>query len=118
MTDTPAYPGPDDRNEIGIEDVHGALAFLIAIEPDPDDNDIESGEDYEAYIAPFQADIARAMATLRGFAEHRQPQALIEMREVYYEFTNDDRYLQTAEMSGVVTSALRDAWDGVGPWRK
>ena len=52
------------------------------------------------------------------FAEHRQPQALIEMREVYYEFTNDDRYLETAEMSGVVTSALRDAWDGVGPWPK
>ena len=118
MTATPGYAGPADPNEIGVDDVHDALTFLIAIEPDPDDDDIDSGEAYEGYIARFQADIARAMATLRGFAEQRQPQTLIEMREIYYEFTNDERYLETAEMSGVITSALRDAWHGVGPWRK
>jgi len=118
MTDTPTYAGPADLTKVYEDDVHQALAFLIAIEPDPDDDDIESCEDYEAYMAQVQPDITRAMATLRGFAAQGQPQTLGEMQKAYYEFTNDGRYLKTAVMSGVVTSALRDAWDGVGPWRR
>lgn len=120
MCDTPSYAGSANPQDIGLEDVHDALEFLIAIEPDPDDddNDIDTYEDYKAYMAPFSQDIDRAMATLRGFAEQRQPRTLPEMQEDYYGFTNDDRYLDTSEMSAVVTSALRDAWNGVGPWRK
>jgi hypothetical protein len=37
--------------------------------------------------------------------------------EIYYEFTNDDRYLDTTVTSGVVMAALRDAWHGVGPYQ-
>lgn len=70
MHDTPFYTGPADPDEIDIEDVHEALEFLIAIGPDPedDDNDIDTYEDYKAYMAPFSQDIARAIATLRGAA--------------------------------------------------
>jgi hypothetical protein len=120
MPDTPSYAGPADPNDIDADDVHEALKFLIDIEPDPDDddNDIDTVEDYDAYMARFSRDIDRAMATLRRFAEQRQPQTLQKMQEDYYSFTNDDRYLDTSEMSGVVTSALRDAWEGVGSWRK
>jgi hypothetical protein len=91
--------------------------IIIGTEGDPDD-DIDTSEDYEAYMARFQPDITRAIATLRAFAGRRQPQRLIEMQENYYEFTNDDRYLETAEIAGVVRSALGEAWDGVGPWRR
>jgi hypothetical protein len=120
MPDIPSYAGPADPNDIDAEDVHDALEFLIDIEPDPedDDNDIDTVEDYDAYMEPFSQDVGRAMTTLRRFAEQRQPRTLPEMQEDYYSFTNDDRYLDTSETSAVVTSALRDAWGGVGPWRK
>jgi hypothetical protein len=55
---------------------------------------------------------------MRGFARQRQPRTLEEMHEDYYSFTNDDRDLDTPEISAVATSAFRDAWNGVGPWRK
>ena len=118
MTDTPIYAGPADPTAVGEDDVHESLEYLIAIEPDPDDDDIDTSEDYEAYMAQFQPDITRAMAALRAFAAQRQPQDLTAMRENYYEFTNDDRYLETEEIAGIVRSALSEAWDGVGPWRK
>jgi hypothetical protein len=120
MPETRSYAGPADPSDIDVEDVHEVLQFLIAIEPDPDDDDIDIAtvEDYDAYMVPFSQDIDRAMATLRRFAEQRQPRTLQDMQEDYYRFTNDDRYLNTSEMPGVVTSALRDAWEGVGPWRK
>lgn len=120
MPATPSYTGPADPNEIDVNDVHEALEFLVAIEPDPndDDNDIDTVEDYEAHMAPFSQDVGRAMATPHRFAEQKQPRTLQEMQEDYYSFTNDDRYLNTSAMSAVVTSALRDAWKGVGPWRR
>jgi hypothetical protein len=118
MTESPTYAGPADPSAVGDDDVHEALGFLIAIEPNPDDDDIESSEDYEAHMAQFGPDIVRAMTTLRAFAAQRQRQSLIEMQEAYYGFTNDDRYLETAEIADVVRSALSQAWDGIGPWRK
>jgi negative regulator of genetic competence, sporulation and motility len=118
MADIPTYAGPADSNAVDEDDVHEALEYLIAIEPDPDDDDldIDTSEDYEAYMAQFQPDIARAIATLRAFAVQRQPQTLIEMQESYYGFTND--YLERAEIAGVVRTALSEAWDRIGPWRK
>jgi hypothetical protein len=116
MTDTSTYVGPADPNAVGEDDVHEALEYLIAIEPDPDDDDIDTSEDYESHMAQFEPDITRAMATLRTFAMQRQPQSLIEMQETYHGFTND--YLERAEIAGVVRSALSEAWDGIGPWRR
>jgi len=118
MADTPTYAGPADSNAVDEDDVHEALEYLIAIEPDPDDEDldIDTSEGYEAYMAQFLPDITRAMATLRAFAAQRQPKSLIEMQETYYGFTSD--YLERAEIAGVVRSALSEAWDGIGPWRK
>jgi hypothetical protein len=118
MTESPTYTGPADRSAIGEDDVHEALGFLIAIEPDPNDDEIDSSKAYEAHMARFEPDIVRAIATLRAFAAQGQLQSLIEMQATYYGFTNDDRYLETAEMAGVVRSALSQAWDGVGLWRR
>lgn len=118
MTDTPIYAGPADPTAIGEDDVHEALQYLIGIEPDPDDDDIDTSEDYEASLAQFRPNITRAMATLRAFAAQRQPQDLAAMREHYDDFTKNDRYLETEETAGVVRSALSEAWDGIGPWRK
>jgi hypothetical protein len=120
MPNTRSYADPADPNDIDAEDVHEALEFLVAIEPYPDDDDIDidTVEDYDAYIVQFSQDIDRAMATLRRFAEQRQTRTLQDMQEDYYSFANDDRYLGTSLVSAVVTSALRNAWEGVGPWRK
>ena len=118
MTDPPVYASPADPTAVGEDDVHEALEYLIGIEPGPNDDDIDTSEDYEAYMARFQPDNTRAIATLRAFAAQRQPQDLTAMRETYYELTNDDRYFETEEIAGVVRSALSEAWDGIGPWRK
>ncbi len=50
MTDPDLYLGPSDPNEVTDDDVHDALAFLIAIEPDLDN--IDSVEEYEAATSP------------------------------------------------------------------
>jgi hypothetical protein len=111
------YPGPSHPGKITTDDVHQALAFLIAIEPHEAD-DIDSDEDYEAAPEAFRDEADVATLTLRRFAEQAQPQSLEEMQASYYRFTNDPRYLETVAMSAVVTSALTQAWDGVGPWRQ
>jgi hypothetical protein len=116
MTDPDLYLGPCDPNEVTDDDVHEALAFLVAIEPDPDG--IDSLEAYDAAMENYRDEIATATRALRRFAEQAQPQRLEEMQATYYGFSNDQRYLETAEMSAVVTGALGEAWNGVGPWRR
>lgn len=105
-----------NSNEPVSEDqVHAALDTLVALEPDPDS--IQSSEDYHAAMAPHAAKIDTAMKTIRRFAEEGQPSTLEQMQRDYYGFTNNPRHLQNRLASGVVTSALRDAWDGIGPWK-
>ena len=110
------YDAPPEAARITEDDVHRALAFLIAIEPDPDDDTLDEA----AYDALMEATVARgevATTVLRRYAEQRQPETLESMQAAYYGFTNDPRYLVSAHVSAVVTSALGQAWDGIGPWR-
>lgn len=117
VTTSDRYSGPLNPGTITTDDVHQALVFLIALEPDEEDA-IESDEVYKAALEAFQDEADVAMRTLRRFAEQAQPQSLEEMQASYYCFTNDPRYLETAKMSAVVTSALSQAWDRVGAWRR
>lgn len=105
-----------NHGAITEDDVHKALAFFIAIEPDPATTD--SLEAWEAALAPYAAMIETANAMIRLYAEDMQPASLEEMRRRYFRFTNDERYLDTSLTSAVVTSVLQKAWDGVGPWRR
>ena len=114
------YDAPSEAARITEEEVHRALAFLIAIEPDPDDDTLDD-LDEAAYDALMEANVARgeaATTVLRRYAEQRQPEALETMQAAYYGFTNDPRYLVSAYVSAVVTSALGRAWDAVGSWRR
>lgn len=101
------------------EDVHDALAYLISVEPYPPP---PTYDDYKAAIAPYEAEIGRAIRALRAYAERMQPATLEAMRERFYGFINDERYLDYADSTYVVatvTAYLNEAWDGVGPpWRR
>lgn len=97
-------------------DVHQALAFLIDIEPDPDE--IESAEEYERIMEEYHDQIEARYRTLRTYAEQIENKTLDSMQEVYYSFTNDPRYVQEPLWTSIVTGALSSAWDGVGPWRR
>ena len=108
------YAGPD-TDELTEDHVREALDFLVAIEPDPPP---DTREDYEAQVGPHRQEIAEASATLRRFAEQTRPSTLERMQADYYGFTNDPRYLTTPDVSAVVTSALNEAWHGVGPWQR
>jgi len=113
------FDAPPEAARIMEEDVHRALDFLIAIEPDPDDDTLDNLDD-AACDALMEANVARGeavTAVLRRYAEQRQPETLESMQAAYYGFTNDPRYLVNAHVSAVVTSTLGQAWDGIGPWR-
>lgn len=97
------------------DDVRIALNFLIEVEPDPPP---DSRNEYEAATAPFQSQIADAMATLREFAEQAANPTLEQMQMDYYGFTNDAKYLRSSDISAIVRGALDEAWNGIGPWRR
>jgi hypothetical protein len=108
------YDGPGDPEAVTESDVHRALGFLIAIEPD----EVSSREEYDAATARYRDQIDAAVRTLRRFAEQIEPKSIETMRAAYYGFTNGPAYLRTSLVSAVVTSALNEAWEGVGPWRR
>ena len=104
-----------DTSELNEDHVRAALDFLIAVEPEPPP---ESRAEYEQLTAPYREQIAAAMATLRAFARQTRPMSLERMQAEYYGFTNDPRYLVSADVAAVVRGELNEAWNGVGPWRR
>lgn len=97
------------------DDVFDALDFLVAIEPDPIPATLA---DWKAAIAPYETDIARALVTLRTFAEETEPLTLEELQRSYYGFVNDERYRVSSYVQGTVIGYLDKAWNDVGPWRR
>lgn len=112
---TATYREPASTTTISEDDVRTALAFLIAIEPDP--LAAEDPEEYEALMEPHAEAASAAIRTIRRFAEAVRPRTLQALQNAYYGFSNDPRHLVSSEASGVVISALREAFEGVGPWR-
>lgn len=107
------YVPPVDITVVDDDDVHAALLFLIAIEADADNM-----EAYRAAMAPYEPQITQATATLRAYARQAEPQDLETLRRLYYAFTDDPRYLTSGRVSSIVTSALDQAWHGVGGWQR
>ncbi len=114
------YTAPSETVRLTEEDVHAALAFVVAIEPDPDDEAFDDlGDDaYEAMMRASASKGDEAIRTLRRYALQRQPESLPAMQTAYHGFTNDPRYLESAHISAVVTSSLNQAWNGVGLWQR
>ena len=110
----PTYVAPD--TPVLVEDhVSSALDYVISVEPDPPP---ESREEYEAATKPYRVQIKTAMGTLRRFAVRTPPLTLEQMQRDYYGFTNDPHYLRSPQVSSIVRSALDEAWNGVGAWRR
>jgi hypothetical protein len=97
------------------DDVFAALDYLVSIEPDPPP---ATHADWKAALAAYETQIARALATLRTFAEQTDPLTLEEMQRRYYGFVNDPRYLVSSYVQGTVIGYLNKAWHGVGPWQR
>jgi len=104
-----AVDGPITRS-----DVHQVLAFFVSIEPDPED--VDSIEEYQAYMDHYQNQITEGNHILRAYGEQIREKTLSNMREVYYSFTNDGRYTNEPKNIAVVTTVLTRAWNGIGPW--
>jgi multidrug efflux pump subunit AcrA (membrane-fusion protein) len=111
---TPDYVDPDEDTTTEAH-VLSALDFLVSIEPNPQPQTLA---EYKAALAPYEAEIARALAVLRNFAEQMQPATLEEMQVQYYTFTNDKRYLTSPAVTSTAIAYLNEAWNGVGPWRR
>ena len=106
---------PPTHDELDETHVCAALDFLVAVEPYPQ---AESREEYESAIAPFKRQIAQAMATLRKFGEQTSPLTLEQLHREYIMLVTLPRYATSPHALSVVTSALQEAWHGVGPWRR
>jgi len=111
---TPEYVDPDEGTMTEAH-VFSALDFLVSIEPDPQPQTLAA---YKARLAPYEAQIARAVAVLRSFAEQMQPATLEEMQAQYYTFTSDKRYLTSPAVTSIAIAYLNEAWNSVGPWRR
>ena len=106
------YVGPDHPHFITERDVRSALDFLIAVEP----RQASSMAEYDAALAPRRTEVDAAMGTLRGFAEQTDPLTLEALQLTYALLVAEPAY-QAPGRSAVVRGALRQAWNGVGPWR-
>ena len=108
------YKAPKKKKFLTKRDVRNALDFFVAIEPKPHASSIKA---YRAAMLPYKDQIGEATRTIRRFAEQYDPPEIEQMRRDYYSFTNSSRYLTSPEVSSVVIASLREAWEGVGPWR-
>ena len=106
------YAGPDHPHFITERDVRAALDFLVAIEP----AEAASMAEYEASLAPRRDEVEIAMGTLRGFAEQTDPLTLEALQRAYALLVDEPPY-RAPRVAAVVRGALRQAWNGVGPWR-
>lgn len=111
-----SYVNPAFPDSITREDVHKALQFLLAVEPE--EGEVNSQGEYELATAEYKEQIDMAMNTIKEFAKQIEPKTLENMRDIYYSFTNDPDYLQTSASSSVVTYAINNSWHGIGPWQK
>lgn len=93
-------------------DVERALDLLVEIEPDP-----ESEIDYELAIRPYKEQIETANKIIKQFGEQIEPKTLEYMQEVFYSFTNSEKYRASNLSISVVRSALQYGWKNIGPWQ-
>lgn len=88
------------------------LNFLVSIEPAPEA--VNGMAQYNALMAPNQAAIAAAKATIRDYGEQIAHEGLRFMRDEL-QFILDQ---QTEPLAiSVITSTVNLAWDGCGQWQ-
>lgn len=94
------------------EDFVKALEFLVAIEPEPHTYGGDMDE-YDRIMAPFEADIDKAHATIRAFGEHIAPQGLEYMQSVLQELLARQTDFKSIS---IMRSKVNWHWDGCGDW--
>ena len=94
------------------EDFVSALEYLVAIEPDPKAYDDDMDE-YDRIMAPFEANIDKAHATIRAYGQQIAPQGLEHMQGVLQQLLAQ----QTDQKSiSIMRSKVNWHWDGCGEW--
>ena len=92
-----------------------ALDFFISLEVDEEDE--ENLNSYEENLASAGPLVEIAETVIKNFGLQITPLTLPSMQEVYYSFTNSDKYRVNAVTLSVVTSILNSGWHGIGDWR-
>lgn len=94
------------------EDFVSALEYLVAIEPAPKAYDDDMDE-YDRIMAPFEADIDKAYATIRAYGQQIAPQGLEHMQDVLQQLLAQ----QSDQKSiSIMRSKVNWHWDGCGQW--
>jgi hypothetical protein len=96
--------GPVDRDM-----VEAALDFYIMLEPDELGN---NGAD----TLKFDTEIARAYRIMRQYGQQAEPKTIENLQELFYSFSNSDKYRYNITTISVVRLALNDAWAGLYGW--
>ncbi|SHI11884.1 hypothetical protein [Pollutimonas bauzanensis] len=93
-------------------DFTSALEYLASIEPDPATY-VEMDE-YDTIMAPYEAEIQKAHATIRAYGEQIAPQGLDHMHAVLYGFLQEQ---SDPMVESVMRTTVNALWNGCGLWR-
>lgn len=94
------------------EDFKAALEFLVRIEPEPDT--YEDMEEYDRMMAPYQAEIDRADATIRAYGESLVHLGLEHMESVLYKLLEQQT---DPKALSIMRFKVRFRWNGLGEWQ-
>jgi hypothetical protein len=88
--------------------VESALDFFIMIEPDFDQAVDET---------KFVQEKIQARQIIRQYAVQHLPCSLDVLQDLFYSFSNSNKYLYNIETISVVRTMLSTCWEGLAGWR-
>lgn len=88
-----------------------ALNYLVSIEPDP--TAYQDMDEYDAMMTPYEPEIAKAHATIRGYGAQIAAQGLEHMQKVLYGILEQQT---DPKAESLIRSNVNWLWDGCGDW--
>lgn len=96
------------------KDFISALDYLVAIEPEPEPDTFVHMEEYDAMMAPHEAQMETAYATIQAYGELIAPHGLEHMQSVLYRILSDRT---DPKAYAVIECTVNGRWNGLGEWR-
>lgn len=90
------------------QQVEAAIDFYILLE--------HSQHSYSSMLAKNATAITMHKANVRQFGEEISPKTLAHMQDVYYSFTNSEKYRANSISISVAGTVLSSNWHGIGDW--
>jgi hypothetical protein len=91
------------------QQVEAAIDFFIMLE--------KSSLGYDAMLQANAAKAEMHNKVVRQFGEEIRPATLENMQDVFYSFTNSNKYRESATSISIARSTLSENWQRINGWR-